>query len=164
MKRAAITALVVSLFAGSAAMAGQGFHGRADNAGADHRQPPRSVQNGRHDQRNGHFDGRRGDYGRNDNYRPSHPNFRPASPRYVYRPAPSRYGVYHAPRGYYAHTWRRGDRLPVAYYQRPYVIADYRDCGLRAPPRGYHWVRVNGDAVLAAVATGIVLESVFHIF
>jgi Ni/Co efflux regulator RcnB len=44
------------------------------------------------------------------------------------------------------------------------VIANYRDCGLRAPPRGYHWVRVNGDAVLAAVATGIVLESVFHVF
>jgi Ni/Co efflux regulator RcnB len=72
--------------------------------------------------------------------------------------------VYHPPRGYYARSWRRGDRLPSAYYARPYVIADYRGCGLRAPPRGYHWVRVDHDAVLAAVATGIVLESVFHLF
>jgi Ni/Co efflux regulator RcnB len=72
--------------------------------------------------------------------------------------------MYHRPPGYYQRAWHRGDRLPAAYYQRSYVIADYRDCGLRAPPRGYQWVRVNGDAVLAGIATGIVLESVFHIF
>ena len=45
-----------------------------------------------------------------------------------------------------------------------HVIADYGFWGLRLPPRGYHWVRVDGDAVLAAVATGIVLDTVFHVF
>ena len=77
---------------------------------------------------------------------------------------PVRHGVYHRPAGYHEHTWRRGERLPVAYSQRPYVIGNYRDCGLREPPRGYHWVRVNGDAVLAGIATGLVLDSVFHLF
>jgi len=35
---------------------------------------------------------------------------------------------------------------------------------LRAPPVGYHWVRVNNDAVLAAVAIGVVLDVAFHLF
>jgi Ni/Co efflux regulator RcnB len=138
MKRVAVVGALVaaSLLAGSAAMA----HDRGD---VDHREPPRSIHH--------------------DDHRFTGPDrFHPA-PRVVYR-APARYGMYHRPPGYYEHNWRRGERLPVAYYQRPYVIANYRDCGLRAPPRGYQWVRVNGDAVLAGVATGIVLESVFHIF
>jgi hypothetical protein len=77
---------------------------------------------------------------------------------------PSRFAPYRHPHGFYSHRWIRGERLPVAYFARPYVIADYRDCGLRRPPRGYHWVRVDGDAVLAAVATGIVLDTVLHVF
>ena len=143
MKRVAVVgALVASLLAGTAAMA----HDRGD---FDHRDPPRAAHQDDH---------------RYDNHRDASRNvYRPAPPRVVYR-APARYGAYHRPAGYYQRTWSRGDRLPVAYYQRPYVIADYRDCGLRAPPRGYHWVRVNGDAVLAGIATGVVLESVFHIF
>ena len=145
MKRAAVIgALVASLMAGSAAMADS--RGRAD---FDHREAPRITQ---HTDRN---DSRRDD--RNHDWRQVPPA------RVAYR-APAHFGVYRRPAGYYEHTWNRGDRLPATYYQRPYVIADYRDCGLREPPRGYHWVRVNGDAVLAAVATGIVLDSVFHIF
>ena len=139
MKRVAIvSALVASLLAGTAAMA----HDRGD---FDHREPPRAA----------HHDNRRTVVREVHVYRPA--------PRVVYR-APARYGVYHRPAGYYERTWHRGDRLPVAYYQRPYVIGNYHDCGLRAPPRGYQWVRVNGDAVLAGIATGVVLESVFHIF
>ncbi len=139
MKRVAVvSALVASLLAGTAAMA----HDRGD---FDHREPARATHH--------------------EIYRPAAREvhvYRPAPP-VAYR-APARFGAYHRPIGYYEHTWRRGERLPVAYYQRPYVIANYRDCGLRAPPRGYHWVRVNGDAVLAGIATGIVLESAFHIF
>ena len=138
MKRVAIVgALLASLLAGTAAMASP--HDRGDS---DHREPPRSQ----HDEHR--VAGR-------DNYRPA--------PRVLYR-APVRYGMYHRPSGYYQHSWRNGERLPAAYYQRPYVIGNYRDCGLRVPPRGYQWVRVNGDAVLAGIATGIVLDSVFHIF
>jgi Ni/Co efflux regulator RcnB len=139
MKRVAVLGALVaaSLLAGSAAMA----HDRGEFG---HREPPRVA----------HHDGR---------VVVSHDRRVYVPPRVVYH-APVRYGVYHRPAGYYEHSWRRGERLPVAYYQRPYVIANYGDCGLRAPPRGYQWVRVNGDAVLAGIATGIVLDSVFHLF
>jgi len=73
-----------------------------------------------------------------------------------------RAGQYHHPRGYRPHSWRRGERLPTAYYARPYVIRDYRECHLRPPPHGAHWVRVNGDVVLAAIATGIVLDVLYN--
>jgi Ni/Co efflux regulator RcnB len=136
MKRAAlIGALIVSLATGSAAMASPGGRGHDD-----HRERGQAQ----------HRDYRSG----------SHERFEHRAPaRYGYG-----YGTYYRPHGYYAHRWVRGERLPVAFYARPYVIADYRVWGLRAPPRGYHWVRVDGDAVLTAVATGIVLDSVFHLF
>jgi Ni/Co efflux regulator RcnB len=144
MKRAAVGVLLVSLFAGSAAMAHDSDHDRRGSdrdhhsyQDRDHRSspPPRVV------------------------YRPAPP------PHVVYRPAPPpRWAAYSPPRGYYAHTWRRGERLPVAYYESRYVIGNYHDCGLRAPPAGYHWVRVNNDAVLAAVATGVVLDVALHLF
>ncbi|MEP7247132.1 MAG: RcnB family protein [Gammaproteobacteria bacterium] len=167
MKRMAVVGtLVASLMAASVAMAGQGSRGNGDDHRDDHRDAPRAAQ-GHVEQRHydrDHSDQRRYDNGRYDQSRDH--TFRPApsAPRYVYRPAPRHYSVYRAPRGYYAHTWHRGERLPRSYYATSYVVNDYRDCGLRAPPRGYHWVRVNGDAVLAAVATGIVLETIFHVF
>ena len=73
-------------------------------------------------------------------------------------------GYYPAPRGYYGHDWRRGERLPGAYYQRPYVVRDYRDYRLYAPPRGCQWIRVNNDVVLAAIATGVVLDVLHDLY
>ena len=52
--------------------------------------------------------------------------------------------------------WHRGERLPAEYRDRNYVVDDWHAHGLSAPPRGYHWVGVNGDYVLAAVATGVI--------
>lgn len=52
--------------------------------------------------------------------------------------------------------WQRGDRLPPQYRERNYVVDDWRGHGLSAPPRGYQWIGVNGDYVLAAVATGVI--------
>jgi Ni/Co efflux regulator RcnB len=147
MKRVAVIgALIASLALGSTAMADGRGHDRHWDG---HRDSPRAHHDSRHDGRRDFRADVRHGYGPHAHV--------------VYR-GPARYGIYHRPHGYYAHRWTRGDRLPVAYYARPYVIADYRDCGLRAPPRGYHWVRVDGDAVLAAVATGIVLDTVFHVF
>jgi Ni/Co efflux regulator RcnB len=40
--------------------------------------------------------------------------------------------------------WRRGDRV------------DYRHYHLSAPPNGYEWREVDGNFVLAAVATGVI--------
>lgn len=73
-------------------------------------------------------------------------------------------GDYRFPRGYRPYSWRRGDRLPRAYYDRPYIVHDYHRCHLRPPPRGAHWVRVNQDVVLAAIATGIVLDVLYNHF
>jgi len=56
------------------------------------------------------------------------------------------------------HAYYRGDRLPVDYRHRSYVVEDWRGHQLRQPPRGYHWVQVGGDYVLVAIATGIILE------
>lgn len=53
--------------------------------------------------------------------------------------------------------WRKGQRL--ARNQQRYVISDWNQRGLRAPPRGYRWVRENntsGDYLLVAVATGLI--------
>jgi Ni/Co efflux regulator RcnB len=52
--------------------------------------------------------------------------------------------------------WHKGDRLPAEYRDHNYVVDDWHERGLSAPPRGYHWVGVNGDYVLAAVATGVI--------
>lgn len=53
--------------------------------------------------------------------------------------------------------WARGQRLGT--YNRQYPQVNYRQHNLRAPPRGYHWVQDNrGDYILAAIATGIILE------
>lgn len=54
--------------------------------------------------------------------------------------------------------WRRGDRVPPEYRGRNYVVNDYRAYRLQPPPRGYQWVGVGGDYVLAAIATGLIAQ------
>lgn len=56
------------------------------------------------------------------------------------------------------HSFHRGGRLPPEYRNRQYVVENWRDHRLSAPPRGYHWVQVGGDYVLVAIATGIILQ------
>jgi len=53
------------------------------------------------------------------------------------------------------HDWRRGERMGYNDWRRGRVI-DYRAHHLRRPPRGYEWREVNGNYVLAAVATGLI--------
>ncbi len=57
------------------------------------------------------------------------------------------------------HDWRRGGRLPNQYWGPRYVVNDWRGHHLSPPPRGYHWVQVNGDFVLVAMATGIIFDT-----
>jgi len=64
------------------------------------------------------------------------------------------------PRSEGPRDWHRGDRLPGDYRDRQYVVDDYRGYGLHQPPRGYQWVGVNGDYVLAAIATGVIAQIV----
>jgi Ni/Co efflux regulator RcnB len=73
-------------------------------------------------------------------------------------------GRYVTPRGYVVRSWHRGDRLPSSYYSSRYVINNYGAYHLYAPPRGHHWVRVNHDVLLTAVATGAVVAVVSGLF
>jgi Ni/Co efflux regulator RcnB len=73
-------------------------------------------------------------------------------------------GRYVQPRGFYHHHWRHGDHLPRAYYSSRYVVHDYHAYHLSRPPYGYHWVRVNDDVILAAVASGLVVSVVNGLF
>jgi len=66
--------------------------------------------------------------------------------------------------GYEHRHWRRGERLPGFYYAPAHIVRDYHVYELRRPPRGYHWVRVGRDAVLAAIATGIVMDVIYDRF
>ena len=52
--------------------------------------------------------------------------------------------------------WERGQRLDTRYRDNRYYVSDYRSRGLRQPPRGYRWQRVDDRYILAAVATGLI--------
>lgn len=162
MKRVATVALILSLCAATAAMADsrhdrQDDHSRYDR---DHRDHDRGDHRRDHDRR----DDRRWD-DRRDNDRRYHHGNRYDGRHDGYR-FDNRYraGKYYAPPGYRYRHWSRGDRLPRAYYSRPYVIGNYHSYRLRPPPRGCHYVRVNNDVVLAAIATGVILDVFYNHF
>lgn len=53
-------------------------------------------------------------------------------------------------------TWQRGQRFD-SRYARNYRQIDYRTHSrLYAPPRGYQWVQSGNDAVLVALASGLI--------
>lgn len=56
------------------------------------------------------------------------------------------------------HDLRRGQRLDREYRNNRYVVTDWRERHLSAPPRGHHWVRAGNDYVLAAIATGVIAQ------
>jgi Ni/Co efflux regulator RcnB len=56
------------------------------------------------------------------------------------------------------HEFRRGGRLPNEFRGRQYVVDDWRNHHLNAPPRGYHWVQTGADYVLVAIATGLIAQ------
>jgi Ni/Co efflux regulator RcnB len=51
--------------------------------------------------------------------------------------------------------WKKGYHMDKGDWGRAQHI-DYRQYHLSAPPRGYEWRSVDGNYVLAAVATGII--------
>ncbi len=60
------------------------------------------------------------------------------------------------------HDFYRGDRLPLEYRHRQYVVDNWRLHHLRAPPRGYYWVQTGADYVLVAQNTGVIIEVVIN--
>ncbi|MFL6575126.1 MAG: RcnB family protein [Povalibacter sp.] len=138
------------------------YHRPEGRSYTQHAQPQwnhRYVQHAQPRWNHQHYDGH---YGVRDY---SHHYYQP--PRVVYRHYDRpRYRVayYQRPYGYRAYQWYPGARLPMAYCAPRYIVDDYYSYGLRRPPYGYHWIRVDSDVVLAAVTTGIVLDVVDQIF
>jgi Ni/Co efflux regulator RcnB len=79
-----------------------------------------------------------------------------SGPRHGYYFAPG-YGYYLPPRGLYGRRWVVGVALPVP--MRRYVVVDPAIYGLRLPPAGYRWYYAGDRIVLAAIATGVIIES-----
>lgn len=53
-------------------------------------------------------------------------------------------------------AFRKGDRFDRRY-ARNYQVVDYhRYRNLKAPPRGYHYVRSGNDVLLVALTSGVV--------
>jgi Ni/Co efflux regulator RcnB len=191
MKRILSTVFAASLLAGTvtAAHADQRDHGRDDQHGGRewheqqqspshgrdygshyYREPARVEQ--RHDYRppayadNHSRDYRNADhhdYGReyhhDERHDYGHQYAWHGGPQPHYRVAP-----YAWPSGYRYYSWSHGGRLPVAFRGSSYVVYDYPQYGLYAPPYGYQWVRVGDDVLLTALATGIVVSAVNGLF
>ena len=56
----------------------------------------------------------------------------------------------------YRSDWRRGERFDYRRARNYRVINDYRGYRLKAPPRGYHYVRSGNDAVLVGITSGVI--------
>lgn len=98
---------------------------------------------------------RRDRYDRHDRWDHSRYNGYYYGGRWSWGPPPA--GYYGRPgfRAGWRH-WERGTYLPP--YYRSYVVYDWGRYRLRPPPRGYHWVRVNDDYILASIATGLIMD------
>ena len=55
------------------------------------------------------------------------------------------------------HNWRRGQRMDRQDWDRGNRI-DYREYQLAPPRRGYEWREVDGNFIMGAVATGVILS------
>ena len=118
------------------------------------------------------WDHDRHDRGREQRDYRDHGNDRHDYRRDEYRDHRDNWHDHFAARGYYRleepryhdHAWRGDERFPAAYYAPHYVVENYGAYRLRPPPRGCHWVRVDSDVVLTAIATGAVIEVVSNLF
>jgi Ni/Co efflux regulator RcnB len=156
MKKTLITAIAVcalaSPFAASAQPNMQPPHqGQYQNRGDQHGDNDRGDQ---HRDRNGHRENWR-DTRANTHWDDHQHNGYYVGNRWHYGPPPP--NMRNVTFGY--HRWSAGQRL--GYYNRRYREIDYRTYHLRAPRRGYHWVRDDdGDFILAAIATGLIASVV----
>jgi Ni/Co efflux regulator RcnB len=55
--------------------------------------------------------------------------------------------------------WKKGAHIKKEDWDRGEAV-DYRTYHLKAPPRGYEWRQVDGNYVLAAVATGVIASAI----
>jgi Ni/Co efflux regulator RcnB len=154
MRRTVIVSAVMAVFlstGGSAFAQGQG-NGDRNDRGHDQQMQPRGEQNAD-----------RYDHGRNDQMQgrrqPDRHETQARQPdRRDYQRGAQNDHRYEGRGAGPNHAFYRGERLPVQYRHRQYVVDDWRGHRLSAPPRGYHWVQTGADYVLVAIATGVILQ------
>jgi Ni/Co efflux regulator RcnB len=132
--------------------------------GYDQRQDHRSDRGDRRDDRRDTRNDRR--EWRQD-YRDDRRDFRQDQRAYArWQQSQRRYnaGRYQPPRGYQTRQWSYGQQMPHYYRSNQYVVSNYGQYGLRAPPRGYHYVRSGNDVVLAAIAGGLITAVIAGLF
>lgn len=56
------------------------------------------------------------------------------------------------------HNFFKGARLPQEYRNRQYVVDNWRDHNLTAPPRGHQWIQTGADYVLVSTSTGVIAK------
>lgn len=61
------------------------------------------------------------------------------------------------------YTYEPGMRLPQTWYQESWRIV-HDPYGLPPPPPRHRWVQVDDDAVLVAVASGLIADFVYDLF
>lgn len=131
--------MAITLAVTTALSAGAAFADPND----DHRGGPQQQQNDHRGgpQQNDRHDGQRQNQDRHN------------MPRYQQNPQAYRHDM---PRP--GQEWRKGGRVPEKFRGAGYQVNDWRSHDLPAPPRGHRWVRVNGDYVLVAIATGVIAQ------
>lgn len=158
MKKFVTTAIAAAIAAGSLGLASTASaQSRGDRQ--EHRQEQRhDARDDRRDARDDRRDDRR-------DARDDRRDYRQDQRAYArYQRAERRYdgGRWQQPRGTHYQVYGYGQRLPSSY--NSYVVNDYNRYGLRAPPRGYHYVRNGNDVVLAAVAGGLITAVIAGLF
>jgi Ni/Co efflux regulator RcnB len=146
----------------------RGRHGQHHDRHDDHRRGGReNHRDYRRDGDNRYGDGRkhyrqdqRHAY-RHDNRHWNHGGYRPHHGRHDHRYRAPAY--YARPHGYRPHRWASGHYLPRHYYGPSYYV-DYHNYRLAPPPYGHHWVRVDNDVLLVALATGLIADTVYGLF
>ncbi|MGB3627296.1 MAG: RcnB family protein [Henriciella sp.] len=66
------------------------------------------------------------------------------------------------PPGQTKKIWHRGEMLPVRY--RDARIADWERYDLRRAPEGLRWVRVEDEAYLISISSGIIADAIGGVF
>ena len=76
----------------------------------------------------------------------------------------SNYSGYNNYNRFQTRDWHRGDRFDSRYATDYMVISDPGYYNLDTAPYGYRWVRSGNDAVLIAIASGIIGALVANAF
>lgn len=160
MKRKQIVCMLTAaaMSFGSLSAFAQGHDERHDGDRADQRHEQGGASDRGHgEDRHDNRDARNG-HDRRDEARYGHDDRRDEA-RYQHERRDEHDVYYYGARG---PEWHRGGRLPAQYRDHQYAVDNWHEHHLAPPPRGYHWVQVGNDYVLAAIASGVIAQLILN--